>query len=580
MIRFRLTLISSLALVLVASDAGADAVGISGTDTPETIGLSVGIGVAFPANPDHIEYYAGAITAGNSIQTFHTSSVFGGPSSLAWHKFTSDGVSDIIFDTFGSTAGFDLGDGKLRIGNTLGVFDANGSLVLKQHNVRTDAATEPVYIPHDFISLQGTDLEGYVHPTNSQGDLPPVGNLIHNATLNPLDTVARARISGAFAIEITAIAPPPSYSITADGGSHVILSDRKAIWSPNRRETSQIAFVKNPTPNPLWDPLHPQHDPDADWDQYPILPAGDYFIAASDFVRFSGFAPDMVDQTKQVGDIVGNFNAAIPDPFIPDDGAGNPVRFGFTTLHPRDGIMTLNARKPGDFDADVDADADDIDTLFDRVAALSGQGLDIDTGVTLDGLPLNFLSVGPDNWQPEIDMTLNDMMLDLTGNSRIDLGDVRMLVWNILDTEFGDANLDGVVDATDESIVNGNFGNPGGWADGDFNGDDVVDQLDLDILQGNLPSLLGDLDGDGFVGIDDLNLVLGNWNQNVPPANPLADPSGDGFVGIDDLNEVLGNWNAGTPPTANAVPEPGTIMLLTAGLVGLGKMGRMSHKRV
>ncbi|RMH21311.1 MAG: PEP-CTERM sorting domain-containing protein [Gammaproteobacteria bacterium] len=81
------------------------------------------------------------------------------------------------------------------------------------------------------------------------------------------------------------------------------------------------------------------------------------------------------------------------------------------------------------------------------------------------------------------------------------------------------------------------------------------------------PVLTGDLDGDGFVGINDLNLVLGNWNLNVPPGNSLADPSGDGFVGIEDLNTVLGNWNAGTPPPANAVPEPTTLGLM--GLVGL-----------
>jgi hypothetical protein len=77
----------------------------------------------------------------------------------------------------------------------------------------------------------------------------------------------------------------------------------------------------------------------------------------------------------------------------------------------------------------------------------------------------------------------------------------------------------------------------------------------------------GDLDGDGFVGIADLNLVLGDWNQNVPPANPLADPSGDNFVGIADLNFVLGSWNVGTPPPAtNSVPEPATA----ATLGGLG----------
>ncbi len=79
--------------------------------------------------------------------------------------------------------------------------------------------------------------------------------------------------------------------------------------------------------------------------------------------------------------------------------------------------------------------------------------------------------------------------------------------------------------------------------------------------------IAGDLDGDGFVGIDDLNIVLSNWNQNVAAGNlALGDPSNDGFVGIDDLNTVLGNWNAGTPPTANQltglVPEPGVLTIL------------------
>jgi PEP-CTERM motif len=89
------------------------------------------------------------------------------------------------------------------------------------------------------------------------------------------------------------------------------------------------------------------------------------------------------------------------------------------------------------------------------------------------------------------------------------------------------------------------------------------------------PPLVGDLDGDGFVGIADLNIVLGNWNQNVPPGDPLADPSGDGFVGIEDLNTVLGNWNAGTPPASGAaVPEPATL-----GLLGLGGVMMMLRRR-
>jgi hypothetical protein len=89
--------------------------------------------------------------------------------------------------------------------------------------------------------------------------------------------------------------------------------------------------------------------------------------------------------------------------------------------------------------------------------------------------------------------------------------------------------------------------------------------------------LAGDLDGDGFVGIADLNIVLGNWNQSVTAGDPLAgDPSGDGFVGIVDLNEVLGNWNAGTPPViinGASIPEPG-IALIGFVLTGVLSLSR------
>ncbi len=94
-----------------------------------------------------------------------------------------------------------------------------------------------------------------------------------------------------------------------------------------------------------------------------------------------------------------------------------------------------------------------------------------------------------------------------------------------------------------------------------------TDQLAL--LTPRATTLPGDLDHDGFVGITDLNIVLGNWNQNVPPGDPdLGDPSDDGFVGIEDLNVVLGNWNAGAPPGSTAhIPEPGSAVLM--GLTGL-----------
>jgi len=80
--------------------------------------------------------------------------------------------------------------------------------------------------------------------------------------------------------------------------------------------------------------------------------------------------------------------------------------------------------------------------------------------------------------------------------------------------------------------------------------------------------IVGDLNGDGFVGIDDLNMILGVWNQSAASISDLrADPTADGFVGIDDLNLVLNNWNAGTPPPGmpEAIPEPGALALLVGG---------------
>ncbi len=89
-----------------------------------------------------------------------------------------------------------------------------------------------------------------------------------------------------------------------------------------------------------------------------------------------------------------------------------------------------------------------------------------------------------------------------------------------------------------------------------------------DALFDALYTLPGDLDLDGFVGLNDIDIALSNWNANVTPGNPLlGDPSGDGFVGLTDLDLILNNWNAGTPPApGTAIPEPTSAALLLAAL--------------
>jgi hypothetical protein len=83
--------------------------------------------------------------------------------------------------------------------------------------------------------------------------------------------------------------------------------------------------------------------------------------------------------------------------------------------------------------------------------------------------------------------------------------------------------------------------------------------------------LPGDADRNGTVDGADLNTVLSNYNQSftVDPWS-MGDFDGNGTVDGADLNTVLSNYNqhlaaAGAP----GAPEPSTLLLAAAGLVGL-----------
>ena len=76
-----------------------------------------------------------------------------------------------------------------------------------------------------------------------------------------------------------------------------------------------------------------------------------------------------------------------------------------------------------------------------------------------------------------------------------------------------------------------------------------------------LYTLPGDLNLDGFVGLDDIDIVLANWNTTVTPGNILqGDPTADGYVGLTDLDVILNNWNAtpGSITPASVTPASST----------------------
>jgi hypothetical protein len=74
---------------------------------------------------------------------------------------------------------------------------------------------------------------------------------------------------------------------------------------------------------------------------------------------------------------------------------------------------------------------------------------------------------------------------DLDGDGDADRSDVDELIRDVLNTEYGDNNLDGYVDATDLANFKVGFGSPdpGGWLLGNYNGDGYVDGTDLAILK-------------------------------------------------------------------------------------------------
>jgi hypothetical protein len=74
---------------------------------------------------------------------------------------------------------------------------------------------------------------------------------------------------------------------------------------------------------------------------------------------------------------------------------------------------------------------------------------------------------------------------DIDGDLQNYRSDADMLVQTILNTKYGDANLDHRVNALDFNAFAGHFGQTGGWAQGDFNGDGVINSLDFNSIAGN-----------------------------------------------------------------------------------------------
>jgi hypothetical protein len=163
---------------------------------------------------------------------------------------------------------------------------------------------------------------------------------------------------------------------------------------------------------------------------------------------------------------------------------------------------------------------------------------------------------------------------DLDGNTLVNFADLRFMVENVLGTRFGDANLDGTVNATDSSIVQTNFGLSNvGWAGGDFDGSGRVDFGDVALLSPNdNASVVGGpvLANRALklgLGLNDINNAIDDWS-GLFNLTPIA---GRTLPGVNDaLADTVNLVNA----TANAAPTfsnpTGVVNTLQSRLAALG----------
>jgi len=164
----------------------------------------------------------------------------------------------------------------------------------------------------------------------------------------------------------------------------------------------------------------------------------------------------------------------------------------------------------------------------------------------------------------KINSTAGSLALDSVESLRVDW------VENGASSMFGGVYTIAEYAGGDLSGLSGEFSNAGSNIGGayieavDYTTDD---QVNVTLYQ----QKVGDVDLDGDVEFSDLSNLLDNWGIGTSWAEGDTDFSGD--VVFADLSNLLDNW--GTPLQSGAgaqigvVPEPGTLLMLIAGMAGL-----------
>ncbi len=162
---------------------------------------------------------------------------------------------------------------------------------------------------------------------------------------------------------------------------------------------------------------------------------------------------------------------------------------------------------------------------------------------TIDHLDIDYVCANFGDWT-DLGTAVNiDLSCDMNGDLVVDGADVNALVIDILETAYGDVDLDGDVDSADEAIVSANQGmSPAGWADGDTDCDGDVDADDLAVF--NAKCAFADCDANGTINLDDIDCFVAAFLGGDLAG---ADCDDNGTINLDDIDCFVASFLGGCP---------------------------------
>ena len=172
-----------------------------------------------------------------------------------------------------------------------------------------------------------------------------------------------------------------------------------------------------------------------------------------------------------------------------------------------------------------------------------------------------------------------DLALTPNGADGSDGSRNRLTLFIAAGGRIGDFNNDGVLDAADIDDLTGQSAgglNPPPY---DLNNDSLVDAADVNVwIRDLFNSWVGDADLNGEFNSGDLVVVLsaGTYETGAASVWSTGDFNGDGQTDSGDLVAALsdGGYELGPRAAVSAVPEPGSLVLLSSALLLLAARRR------